>query len=123
MFKRRPRKTPRDDLMIEISSQFPEVTLTKGEEIEKELKESIFIPKSENITDDNDCLIESPGSVHPNLEVIIDKFDARVKKKSSTKTDIEDGFVIEPDYKYKKKTKKNEQGFFILKDLLKKFKS
>jgi hypothetical protein len=117
--KKQPN-SPRENLIDEISSQFPEINLVKGEDVEKDLTGLIVLTDHENITEDNDKIINSNNSLHPKLEILIEKFDAKVStiKKSDDSID----FVIIPDYMSKKQSKK-ESGFLILKEILKKFKS
>jgi hypothetical protein len=122
MLRKKQPKTPRDDLMAEILGQFPEITLLKGEDVEKRLKELILLTSKENITDTEERLIDSKNSLHPNLEIIMEKFDAKVSPLRTSEDDSVD-FIISPDYKSGKTQRKKETGFFIFKELLKKFKS
>lgn len=102
-------RSPKNELLLELLSQFPEVNFKPGEELDKTLIDSIILENSENITEKDAELISSELTQHPDLEVILEKFDAKITKKDP------DLFIITPDLVNQEK---KQTGFFLLKDKL-----
>lgn len=107
----RKKHSPRDDLLNELSDQFPGAKFDEGELKNRELKETVFLEKAENITENEEKIISSEMAQHPDFEILMEKYDAKVVEFKSS-----GDYIIVPDYKV---IKKEKSGFFILRDKLK----
>ena len=104
------KHSPQSSLLNELSAQFPEVRFELGESVNKKFKELIFLDGSEVPTSDFKKIITTDGEPHPDFEIILEKFDAEVKRQGETEK-----YVIIPDHKV---IKKEKNGYFVLREKL-----
>ena len=105
------KRKPSDfDLLTELQTRFPTINFLPGEEINKNYKGYIYLKDSENRLSEKIKLILGESSQHPDLDVIVEKFNADITEISNS-----GDFVIKPDFV---KPSKKKVGFFVLKEKL-----